>query len=68
MIAGSVTADPEHPVARVVGDALVTTSSAAGLVDEGELFPGAEVRMFPKLTHNTLDHHPYVYEAISDWW
>lgn len=68
VIAGSVTADPEHPVARVVGDALVTTSSAAGLVDEGELFPGAEVRMFPKLTHNTLAHHPDVCEAISDWW
>jgi hypothetical protein len=68
VIAGSVTADPEHPVARVLGDALVTSSSAAGQSDDGELFSGATVRMFPKLTHNALAHHPAVYDAIADWW
>ena len=34
VIVGSVTADPEHPLARIIGDALVTSSSAAGLVED----------------------------------
>ncbi len=68
VIAGSVTADPEHPIARRIGDALVTSSSAAGLVEDLELFPGADFQMFPRLTHNTLAHHPDVYQAITDWW
>ena len=68
VIAGSVAADPEHPVARVLGDALVTSSSAAGLADHGELFHGATSLMYPKVTHNALAHHPDVYEAITDWW
>jgi triacylglycerol lipase len=68
VIAGTITADTEHPLARKMGDALVTESSAAGRVSEGDLFPGAEVKVFPKLTHNTLAHHPDVYEAISNWW
>ena len=68
VVAGSITADPEHPVARVLGDALVTSSSAAGLADHGELFRGATVRLFPSVTHNTLAHHPEVYEALADWW
>lgn len=71
MIAGSVTADPEHPLARVIGDALVTPSSAAGVVDDavgGELFPRATIRLFPKVTHVALAHHPDVYAAIDAWW
>ena len=68
VIAGSITADPEHPIARRIGDALVTSSSAAGLVDDFELFPGADFQLFPKLTHNTLAHHRDVYQAITDWW
>ncbi len=54
VIVGSVTADPEHPLARIIGDALVTPSSAAGLVEDasgGELLPGATVRLFPRVTH-----------------
>jgi pimeloyl-ACP methyl ester carboxylesterase len=68
VISGTVTGDPDHPVARRLGDALVSSSSAAGLVEEGQLFPGAAIRVFPKLTHNVLAHHPDVYEAIADWW
>ena len=67
-IAGSVTGDPEHPVARLIGDALVTTSSAAGASDDGELFPGATVLTFPKVTHIALAHHPDVYAGIAHWW
>ena len=68
LIAGSVTADPEHPVARIIGDALVTSPSASGRSPDGELFPGATVQTFPGVTHNALAHHPDVYEAIATWW
>lgn len=68
VIAGSVTADPAHPVARLIGDSLVTTTSASGLSADGELFPGAATRTFPAIAHNALAHQPDVYEAITDWW
>lgn len=71
VIAGSVTADPEHPLARIIGDALVTSSSAAGLVEDArgsELFPGATVRLFPGVTHVALANRPEVYAAINAWW
>lgn len=68
VIAGTVTADPEHPLARLIGDALVTSSSASGRSPDGELFPRPTVRTFPGITHNALAHHPDVYRAITDWW
>lgn len=68
VITGSVTGDPEHPVARVIGDAFVTAPSASGRSSDGELFRGAAVRSFPGVTHNALAHHPDVSEAIADWW
>ena len=68
VITGSVTADPEHPVARVLGDALVTSPSASGQSPDGEMLPGASVRAFPGVAHNALAHHPDVYEAIARWW
>jgi pimeloyl-ACP methyl ester carboxylesterase len=68
VIAGTVAGDPEHPLARKFGDALVSSSSAAGFVEHGELFPGATTRVFPKLTHNALARHNDVYEAIANWW
>lgn len=68
IVAGSVTADPDHPVSRLLGDALVTSSSATGLDAENELFPGATVAMFPKVTHNALAHHPEVSAALANWW
>jgi triacylglycerol lipase len=68
VIAGSLTADPEHPVALQLGDALVTTSSAAGIAGDDELLPRATQRVLPKVTHLALAHHPDVYAAISEWW
>ena len=71
IVAGSVTTDPEHPVARVIGDALVTPSSASGTLDAAtgdSLFPGATVRLFPKVTHLALANRPEVYDAIDQWW
>jgi triacylglycerol lipase len=71
IIAGSVTADPDHPLTRMIGDALVTSSSASGALDDptgGGLFPGATVRLFPKTTHLALANRPEVYDAIDHWW
>jgi len=71
VVAGTVTTDPEHPLARIIGDALVTSSSAAGLVDgadQRELIPGATTRLFPKTTHIALAHNDDVFAAIDNWW
>ncbi|MDJ0768042.1 MAG: alpha/beta hydrolase [Ilumatobacter sp.] len=68
VIAGSLTSDPEHPVARTLGDALVTTPSAVGASGDGQLFSGATSRMFPTVSHIALAHHPDVYAAITTWW
>jgi len=71
IIAGSVTADPAHPLARVFGDAFVTASSASGTLSEttGQgLFPGSTVRLFPKVTHMALAHRPEVYDEMDRWW
>lgn len=71
IVAGSVTADPDHAVARVLGDALVTPASATGVTDDvdgGALFPGATVRVFPGLTHLAMASHPDVFAAIEAWW
>ncbi len=70
-VAGTVTSDPEHPLARLIGDALVIPSSASGHVDGDsglELFPGATHLMFPTVAHNALAHHPEVFAAIDAWW
>lgn len=68
VIAGTLTADPQHPIARTIGDALVTHASAAGLADDVELFADATTRVFPRMSHNTLAHHPDVEDAIATWW
>lgn len=71
IISGAITADPSHPLARVLGDTFVTPASAAGTLSEttGEgLFPGSTVRQFPKVTHFALAHTPDVYGEIDRWW
>ena len=39
-----------------------------GVAENRELFPGATIRMFPKVTHNALAHHREVYRSITEWW
>jgi pimeloyl-ACP methyl ester carboxylesterase len=68
VIVGTVTPDPEHPLAKLIGDALVTSASASGRSPDGDLFPRATTRTFPGIAHNALAHHPDVYQAITDWW
>lgn len=71
VIAGGVTADLDHPLARLFGDALVTSSSAVGTLDGASgqaLFPGSTLRAFPKMNHVALAHRPEVYAEIDRWW
>jgi len=71
IVAGGVTSNPAHPLARVFGDAFVTTSSASGTLNEttGQgLFLSSTVRLFPKVTHIALAHRPEVYNEIDRWW
>jgi len=71
MIAGSVSTDPEHPLTRIIGDGLVTRSSATGAAHDAgcdEVFPGATAHVFPKVTHLALASSPEVYAAIDAWW
>ncbi len=70
-VAGALTADPEHPLARIIGDALVTPSSAAGIVSDAQdlqLLPGAAQHVCSKVNHIGLAHHPDVFAAIDEWW
>jgi pimeloyl-ACP methyl ester carboxylesterase len=71
VIAGAVTTDPEHPLTRLFGDALVTPSSAAGTISQSTgqaLFPGSTLRVFPRMNHVSLAHRPEVYAEIDRWW
>ncbi len=70
-IAGTITTDPDHPLAKVIGDALVTSSSAGGLTGQAgaeELFPDATRHLFPKVTHIALAHHEDAHATIDAWW
>ena len=61
---------PTHPVNRVLGDALVTASSAAGLVPDtgANLLPAATIRHCPSISHIALAHRAAVYDLIHGWW
>ena len=74
VVAGSLADEPDvdRPalVNRLLGDALVTASSASGWLDGDEpaLFPKVTVRLCPKVNHIALANHPDVYAQIADWW
>lgn len=74
VVAGSLVgrqdADDPGLVDRLLGDALVTTTSAHGLPGEGEpaLFPNRTVRLCPRINHVALANHPAVLAEIAGWW
>jgi pimeloyl-ACP methyl ester carboxylesterase len=74
VVAGSLAvqqdADRPHVVNRLLGDALVTASSAEGRIgnDEPALFPNVTVRLCPKVNHIALANRPEVYDEITTWW
>lgn len=68
LVSASLTSSPRHPVARAIGDLLVTPHSAAGRDRRGtELFPGAEVLHLGRTDHFGLLNHPEVHRALTRW-
>lgn len=73
VIAGTLTARTDHPIAVVLGDALVTPPSATGRLTPtaaqvANLFPGSTSRVFPKTAHMALAADAEVYREIDRWW
>ena len=60
-IAGSLTADPEHPLSRMLGDLLVQVPSAAGPIVG--TFP-VQTAHFGGVRHHEMQVHPDVYEQV----
>ena len=67
LVCATLTNSPGHPVARVLGDALVRVPSASGRGRLVDLFPGAEVLHVPRAGHLDLLNHPRVQEALAGW-
>ena len=56
-------------VDRLLGDALVTATSAEGRDGDGALLlPGVAVRRCPRVNHVALANRPEVYDEIVSWW
>ena len=62
-LSATVTEDPDHPVARIVGDLLVRVPSATGERLQHEVFP-IETERFGGVMHHQLQNHPAVYDRI----
>jgi triacylglycerol lipase len=67
-VAASITRDPDHPLGRLVGDALVRLPSAAGRAPEpGRHIPFHLGHVVGGLHHLQLQNHPDVYPVIRGW-
>lgn len=68
LVAASLSDSPRHPVARAIGDLLVTPHSAVGRDRRGtDLFPGATTLHLGRADHFDLLNHPEVHRALVDW-
>ncbi len=69
-IAGSITEDPKHIIARIMGDGLVSVTSAHSPCNDQEeqrRIPDCQVKLFPGLPHLQLTCHHDVYAQIHAW-
>lgn len=62
-VSATVTADPEHPLGRLVGDLLVRVESASGPRSTHDAFT-IEATHHGGVLHHELQNHPAVYERI----
>lgn len=69
LVSATLTGTPNHPLARAIGDLLVTPHSATGRDRRTgtNLFPGAEVLRLPRTDHFSLLNHRDVYTALDRW-
>ena len=67
-VAATVTANPRHPLARLIGDYLVLESSASGRGRSRRIPFEAEHGLVVGGTHHVaLLNHPVVYDKLRDW-
>ena len=67
-VAATITADPRHPVGRLIGDCLVLESSASGRSRTRRIPFEAEHGLVVGGTHHiALLNHPAVYERLREW-
>jgi triacylglycerol lipase len=70
LIAGTLTQDPNHVVAQLLGDMLVSLTSAHGQAaadPHGAAVPAAYMKLIPGVHHIGLARHPAVYQQIKAW-
>ena len=68
LVSATLTGSPQHPVARMIGDLLVTPRSALGRDRHGRpLFPDAEVLQVGRTGHFGVLNHPEVRDALLRW-
>lgn len=68
VVAATLTADPRHPLSRVLGDLLVQDSSAHGRSRTRSIpFDADDVRHLGGLTHFALLNHPGVHQLLDEW-
>lgn len=68
LVTASLTRSPRHPVARSIGDLLVTPRSARGQDRHGtDLFPGASLLHVGRTDHFDLLNHPEIHRALAAW-
>lgn len=68
LVAASLSDSPRHPIARTVGDLLVTTASAFAQPPGGApLFPNASTLFLPNAHHFDLLHDDGIADAMVGW-
>jgi pimeloyl-ACP methyl ester carboxylesterase len=67
-VAATITSDPRHPIARLVGDFLVLESSASGRSRTRRIpFEAEHGLVLGGTNHIALLNHPAVYARLRDW-
>lgn len=67
-IASTLTRDPAHPMAAVMGDLMVRVHSASGKhEEERRCIPFQDTRVLSGLNHIALLNHPAVYAELKRW-
>jgi pimeloyl-ACP methyl ester carboxylesterase len=67
LVAGRLTRSPDHPVTRLIGDALVTPPSALGVGRRRQLTGGRLERLEVHAGHFGLLRHPEVVAHLRRW-
>lgn len=68
LVAGALTEDPEHIVAVLFGDGLVTLPPYAAASAQGRPpIPSSQVKVFPRVHHLRLTRDQDVYTQINAW-